>query len=256
MTSKDKKLTVDAGTGKFVQLTGKETDEEIEQIADEMSAALGFGTEKKSETDFEHTGASSNTSSDGIQVEPETVLDVAKQHLGEAPLSMAIGNPNVKFGANKHSPSADQEWNGLTDNLALCLANLVEDDYLVISYKRVNYYLQFAAQGQFGMRVEAASNAYIVPAQARLSPEGYVAMDQLGWQTPTVLPEGITDPDGSPNFFVDLPSPVDFKSLSELAIRTFRQIYGMRHPGQLQYKAFSSGGAQIRFPTLRLKWEG
>ena len=106
------------------------------------------------------------------------------------------------------------------------------------------------------MRVEAASNAYIVPAQARLSPEGYVAMDQLGWQTPTVLPEGITDPDGSPNFFVDLPSPVDFKSLSELAIRTFRRIYGLRHPGQLQYKAFSSGGAQIRFPTLRLKWEG
>jgi hypothetical protein len=252
MTSKDKKLTVDAGTGKFVQLTGKETDEELERIATEMHAALGFGTENKSETDDEHSGGLSDTSSDGIQVEPETALDVAKQHLGEAPLSMAIGNPNVKFGANKHSPSADQEWNGLTDNLALCLANLVEDDYLVISYKRANYYLQFAAQGQFGMRVEAASNAYIVPAQARLSPEGYVAMGELGWQIPT----GVADPDGSPNFFVDLPNPVDFKSLSERATRTFRQIYGMRHPGQLQYKAFSSGGAQIRLPTLRLKWEG
>ena len=124
MTSKDKKLTVDAGTGKFVQLTGKETDEEIEQIADEMSAALGFGTEKKSETDFEHTGASSNTSSDGIQVEPETVLDVTKQSLGEGTLPVAIGNPNVKIGAMKYSPSADQEWNRLTDDLALCLANL------------------------------------------------------------------------------------------------------------------------------------
>jgi hypothetical protein len=131
-----------------------------------------------------------------------------------------------------------------------------EDDYLVISYKRANYYVQFAAQGQFGMRAEAASNAYIEPAQARLSVEGYVAMGQLGWQIPTVLPEGALDPDGSPNFFVDLPSPVDFKSLSELAIRTFRRIYGLRHPGQLQYKAFSSGGAQIRLPTLRLKWEG
>ncbi len=70
---------------------------------------------------------------------------------------------------------------------------------------------------------------------------------------PTVLRGGAPDPDGSPNFFVDLPSPVDFKSLSELAIRTFRQIYGMRHPGQLKYTAFSSGGAQIRLPTLRLK---
>jgi hypothetical protein len=77
-------------------------------------------------------------------------------------------------------------------------------------------------------------------------------MRQLGWQIPT----GVTDPDGSPNFFVDLPNPVDFKSLSEVATRTFRQIYGMRHPGQLQYKAFSSRGAQIRLPTLRLKWEG
>jgi len=106
------------------------------------------------------------------------------------------------------------------------------------------------------MRVEAASNAYIEPAPARLTAEGYVAMGQLGWQIPTELPEDESDSDGSPNFFVDLPSPVDFKSLSELAIRTFRQIYGMRHPGQLQYKAFSSGGALIRLPTLRLKWEG
>jgi hypothetical protein len=251
MTLQRKKLTADAGIGKFVQLTGRETDEEIEQIADAMCAALGFGTEKKSETD---DGQSSIAPSDGIQVEPET--GATKGLLGEAFSFVPIGDPTVKFGAIKSAPSADQEWTRLTDNLALCLASLVEDDYLVISYKRANYYLQFAAQGQFGMRVEAASNAYIVPAQARLSAEGYGAMNQLGWQIPTVLPGGEPDPDGSPNFFVDLASPVDFKSLSELAIRTFRQVYGMRHPGQLQYKAFSSGGAQIRLPTLRLKWEG
>ncbi len=123
MTSNGKKLTADAGIGKFVQLTGKETDEEIAHIVNVLSAALKFSTERESETD-EQTGASSNASSDGIQVEPETVLDVTKQSLGEGTLPVAIGNPNVKIGAMKYSPSADQEWNRLTDDLALCLANL------------------------------------------------------------------------------------------------------------------------------------
>jgi len=172
--------------------------------------------------------------------------------------------------------STDDEWKRLTNDLALCLAGLVEDEYLVLSYKRGNYYVQFAAQGQFGMRAEAASNAYIVPAKARLTTDDYVAMGKLSWQVPTDLPMQesgrevldltgdlpklltevpvvMADPDGSPNFFVDVPCPVDFGSLSELAVRTFREVYRVRHPGQLQYKAFSRNAAQIRLPTLRLK---
>ena len=50
-----------------------------------------------------------------------------------------------------------------------------------------------------------------------------------------------------------MPSPVDFRSVSELAVRTFREVYGVHHPGELQYKAFNRNSIQIRFPALRVK---
>jgi len=171
------------------------------------------------------------------------------------------------------TPTADVEWARLVTDLSLCLADLAEDDYLVLSHKRANYYVQFAAQGQFGMRAEAASNAYIVPEEALLAPDDYVTMAELGWRIPTdaiqesrpqvldltghlprILTENpVPDPDGSPNFFVDASYPIDFGVLSELAVRTFREVYNVRHPLLLQYKAFNRNGIEIRFPTLRLK---
>ena len=158
--------------------------------------------------------------------------------------------------AMKEHVSADQEWKRSTGDLAACLADLLEDEFLVLSSKRKKYYVQFAAQGKFGMRAEATSNAYVKPAEAVLSTEAYAAMGQLGWKFPTQAPNSGPDPDGSPNFFVDLSSPGDFRWLAELAVNTFRLVYHIYHPGQLQYKSFSSAGAQIRFPTLRIKREG
>lgn len=172
-------------------------------------------------------------------------------------------------------PSADEEWQRLTGDLAVCLTDLAEDDYLILSYKRAGYYVQFAAQGKFGMRVEASSNTYIVPAEACLSIDDYLVMARLGWKPPAHLiqtvgrqildltgdqPRILTevsndskDREGSPNFYMDLPSPVDVGFLAELTVRTFHEVYGVHHPGELQYKAFTSGGPQLRFPTLRLK---
>lgn len=171
------------------------------------------------------------------------------------------------------TPTADMEWARLMKDLSLCLADLVEDDYLVLSHKRANYYVQFAAQGQFGMRAEAASNTYIVPEDAQLTPDDYVTMAELGWRIPTdviresrpqvldltghlpkILTENpVPDPDGSTNFFVDASNPIDFGVLSEVTVRTFREVYRVGHPGMLQYNAFNRNDVQIRFPTLRLK---
>ena len=126
------------------------------------------------------------------------------------------------------------------------------------------------------MRAEAASNAYILSVETALTTEDYLSMAQLGWQVPTGAPKGTSerqvldltgdrsrltnagpveapDPDGSRNFFVDMASPVDFRSLSELAVRTFREVYDVHHPGELQYKAFNRNSIHIRFPTLRVK---
>jgi hypothetical protein len=155
----------------------------------------------------------------------------------------------------KEPASADREWERFTGDLALCLADLSEDEFLVLSSKSKDYYVQFAAQGQFGMRAEAASNAYIEPANARLSTDAYVALRKLGWKLPTRVPNSGPDPDGSPNFFMDLSSSGGFGSIAGIAVQTFRRVYHIHHPGQLQYKSFSRAGAQIRFPTLRIKRE-
>jgi hypothetical protein len=172
------------------------------------------------------------------------------------------------------TPTADAEWVRLKSDLSLCLADLVEDDYLVLSHKRANYYVQFAAQGQFGMLAEAASNIYL-PEEARLTPDDYVTMAELGWRIPTDViqesgrqildltgnlpriltedPDTFRDLDGSPNFFLNISHPVDFAALAEFTVCTFREVYRVRHPGMLEYKAFNRKDVQIRFPTLRLK---
>jgi hypothetical protein len=131
----------------------------------------------------------------------------------------------------KEQPPAEQEWKRFTGDLALCLTDLSEDEFLILSSKRLDYYIQFAAQGQFVMRAEATSNTYIKPAEAALSTHDYVAMGQLGWKSPTEGPNPTPDPDGSSNFFIDVALPVDFGSIAELAVHTLRRVYHLHHPG-------------------------
>src|SRR5689334_14225111 len=156
----------------------------------------------------------------------------------------------------KQQAPADVEWDRLTDNLAACLADLSEDEFLILSSKSANYFVQFAGQGQFGMRIEATSNVYVAPPEDVLSAAAYSAMAKLGWKPPTGVPGSEPrDPDGSPNFFLDLALPLDFRRVADMAVKTLRQLYRIQHPGQLQYKSFDGSGIEIRFPTLRLKRE-
>ena len=152
----------------------------------------------------------------------------------------------------QNAATADEAWSSLASSLAVCLAALEEDECLVISYKRANYYVQFAGLGSFGMRMEATSNSFIEP-EASLIDDQYQVMTSLGWQRATVLPAEPGDPDGSPNFFIDVRAPVNVTALGQLAATTLRRVYGITHPGMLQYFAIGDGESSIRFPTLGLK---
>lgn len=79
-------------------------------------------------------------------------------------------------------------------NLALCLADLDEDDYLIIESKRAPYYVQFAAQGAYGMRAEAVGNGYIDEPEAVLTQEDYARARELGWCAATDSPEPTAAP--------------------------------------------------------------
>ena len=147
--------------------------------------------------------------------------------------------------------SADQEWDKFTGDLSLCLAELSKDENLILSLKRPNYFVQFVPYEESEIRAEAVSNAYLEPAEA-LSAEAYETMGQLGWKAPVAVPNPGTAPSGSPNFFMDFSSPIDFRYLAELAVHTFRRVYRIHHPGQLQYNSFSCGGTDIYFAALHL----
>jgi tetratricopeptide (TPR) repeat protein len=154
------------------------------------------------------------------------------------------------------SPKSEEAWSALRRNLAAALGSLDEDEYLVIASKTENYFVQFAGQGAQGMRAEAVSNAFITTG-APLSDTACQALLSLGWNAPTYVPsKGAAEPTkGSCNFYLDAGTPVPHARLAALAVRTLRRIYGIRHPGELEYRAFGDRHISIRFPLLDLRRE-
>ena len=124
---------------------------------------------------------------------------------------------------------------------------------MILVAKAEDYFVQFASQGDQGMRVEAVSNTFIKKSTP-LSEEACQALRNLGWSPPTYVPsEGGQEPAvGSPNFYVDAAAPVPYARLAGLAVRTLRAIYHIRHPEELAYKSFSRDGVSIRFPLLKI----
>lgn len=148
-------------------------------------------------------------------------------------------------------------WPPFAEKLAAALAKLEEDQYLILLVKRTNRFVQFAAQGSYGMRVETTSNAYLSKPE-KLNERQIATLLQNGWSDPTASPDESTpenDPDGSPNFFVEFPDPVSFTAVVNLAVRTLAEILRVPHPGSLQYDAFSADGEKIALPELGLQHE-
>ncbi len=107
-------------------------------------------------------------------------------------------------------------WGPFAGKLASVLEQLREDQFLIISTKRSNRYVQFAGQGAFGIRAETVCNQYL-PASDQLDAAQIATLQGFGWQLPTGSPDKATperDPDGSPNFYIDYPVPVPYADLA------------------------------------------
>lgn len=173
-----------------------------------------------------------------------------------------VGNGLVKY-EQQHIHFSVQEskelaWGYFASNLADALADLDEDEFLILTIKENFRYVQFAAQGKFGLRAEARSNAYEYCGNA-LSKQACAKLLDWGWKAPNQRPDNEDDkiryPDGSPNYFLDVAAPVPYASVADLAVNTLRNVFGAQHPGVLEYKSFAKDGGDIRFPHLRIKRE-
>jgi tetratricopeptide (TPR) repeat protein len=147
-------------------------------------------------------------------------------------------------------------WSAFRRSLCDALGGLEEDEYLIIASKKENYFVQFAGQGDHGMRVEAVSNTFIKKGPP-LSDKACQDLINMGWIPPTYVPsDGAGEPaEGSPNFYVDSQVPVQHARLANLAVKTLRAIYHIRHPRELTYKSFCRNGVSIRFPQLKIARE-
>ena len=144
-------------------------------------------------------------------------------------------------------------WKLFACELATALRGLEEDEWLVLSHKSRNRYVQFMNQGGAGWRAEAVSDFYLEDGD-RLSEDDHAALLALGWSAPTRLPDEFGhQPDGSPNYFVDLANPVPLEELAAMAVSTLAGAHGVQHPNDLEYATGSRGNVAIRFPNLGIR---
>lgn len=150
-------------------------------------------------------------------------------------------------------PAATDAWKEFVSLLVLALHDLDEDEFLVLNVKGTARYVQFMAQGTFGMRVESVSDFYL-PEDQHLDEKDYRRLIDLGWHAPTKLPDQFGhDPDGSPNYFLDLAQPIPLDDVAILGVLTLANVHGASHPGMLEYEARSLAGQSIRFPHLGIR---
>ncbi|MGI8402224.1 MAG: TY-Chap domain-containing protein [Gemmatimonadaceae bacterium] len=142
-------------------------------------------------------------------------------------------------------------WEVFERSLASALYDLDIGEFLVLMTEGTQYFVQFADQGPYGMRVEAASNAYLGP-EFQLQEPAIRRLITLGWNAPTYAQANmLAEPtDGSPNFFIDATCPVRTRDIARLAVRTLREVHGAASASDLMYRAYSTEFDSIRFSQL------
>lgn len=146
-----------------------------------------------------------------------------------------------------------RSWEAFEQALAAALATL-DDEYVIVSAKEGNRFVQFGAQPSHGLRAEVVSNAYL-QGDDRLVNEQLAALSALGWSPPTGAPEEATpekQPRGSPNFFRDFPRPVPCEEVARLTVRTLADVLRIVDPSHLEYRAFDAAGHPLYLPELHL----
>ena len=164
--------------------------------------------------------------------------------------SRIIKSPAAKqsIAKGRSQTSTAEDWSAFENMLALTLAQMDVDQYLILNLRaKKDYYVQFALQGPFGIRMETVSNNFL-PEWEQLDEHDLSLLGQLGWIAPTGIKGKVGD--GSPNFFRDWQLPVPYQEISELTVRTLREVLDVRHPGFLSYRAFAKDESVIILPNL------
>ena len=100
---------------------------------------------------------------------------------------MALTGKRLDFPSPPRKKAPLGAWPTFERKLAETLGALEEDQYLVVSAKRGWAYVQFAAQGSYGLRAECMSNNYLDEAH-KLRAGQTALLRRIGWSPPTGTP--------------------------------------------------------------------
>lgn len=143
-----------------------------------------------------------------------------------------------------------------SERLISTLQNLEAGQWLVLQKANSqSEWIQFVCQGKAGFRLETKSN-WFRGDDEQLSTEQTDGLLLRGWLPPTGSDQEsdpISDPHGSPNFFVQLPVKLSQKKLSSLVAQTFIDVLAVNEPDGLMYEAFESSGTPLYIADLGLK---
>ncbi len=143
-------------------------------------------------------------------------------------------------------------WLDQAERLARVLEQMQDGEFLIISVKNSNRYVQFSAQGARGFRVESTCNTFPKAAD-QLGPQALRKLRALGWREPTGDLRQSTpmkDPEGSPNFHQDFELGDGYAAMAELTVRTLREVHHAPSPIFLEYCAFDERGNQLSYDEL------
>lgn len=152
------------------------------------------------------------------------------------------------------APAPPTGWEAFEKALASALS-VLKDEFLILSARPGNRYVQFHAGLEDGIFAECVSDAYLEET-GKLDAGQLATLLSLGWSPPTHAPDG-TKPDGvargSPNHFRHLPPPCSFPEIARLAVRTLTEVLRVERPAELAYKAFDEEGHTLTLPVLPIE---
>lgn len=157
--------------------------------------------------------------------------------------------------SRRAAKATSRDWGIFSERLTSVLAKLKEDQYLIISAKNGNRYVQFACQGAWGMRAEVTSNHFLEGSD-KLKRREMSWLRSHGWNAPTGSANKATpkrDPNGSPNYYIDFPAPLAVVEIAKVGVEALVHALEIRHPSSLVYQSFDDSHKMLCFEELGLK---
>ena len=143
-----------------------------------------------------------------------------------------------EFGESELDRSTTRAWSAFRGRLADHVAAMQDDEVALVEAETsvedgdpgAAPYVQFCAWGEDLVRCELTSNAYL-PAAHQLDEDQVAALVALGWNPPTHGPEEEAG-SGSTHFYLDA-ERIEADRLAAMAVRAFREVFGVPHPAFL-----------------------